>query len=70
MAGVEARKVLIPLHLELPMTGEQIAVELMPGDCALFGGCVLPHCRRESCGERFASLFIRYADEEFLLPFF
>jgi alkylated DNA repair dioxygenase AlkB len=54
-----------PLYLELPATGEQVAVELMPGDCVLFSGGVQPHYRHALRAERSTSLLLHYVDEAF-----
>lgn len=54
-----------PLYLELPMTGERIAVVLDPGSCVLYRGCELPHYRNEFRGERSTSFFLHYVDSSF-----
>lgn len=54
-----------PLHLELPATGEQVAVGLQAGGCLLFSGCEQPHYRHELRGERSMSFFLHYVDEAF-----
>ncbi len=54
-----------PLHLAQPAGGEEIAVELAPGDAVLYRGCELPHWREAFDGERSASYFLHYVDEEF-----
>lgn len=54
-----------PLYLELPATGEQIAVGLEPGGCLLFSGCEQPHYRHELRGERSTSFLLHYVDETF-----
>lgn len=54
-----------PLHLELPASGEQIAVHLEPGDCLLFSGCEQPHHRHELRGERSTSFLLHYVDDAF-----
>jgi len=54
-----------PLYLDLPATGESIAICLQPGDCVLYRGCEIPHYRREFRGERSTSFFLHYVDEAF-----
>lgn len=54
-----------PLYLELQASGEQVAIEQVPGDCVLFTGRALPHYRRELRAERSTSLFFHYVDEVF-----
>jgi hypothetical protein len=54
-----------PLYLELQGSGEQVAIEQMPGDCVLFTGCALPHYRHKLRAERSTSLFFHFVDEVF-----
>jgi hypothetical protein len=54
-----------PLCLELPASGDQIAIALDVGDAVLFRGCELPHYREPFAGERSASYFLHYVDEGF-----
>ncbi len=54
-----------PLYLELPASGEQVAIALDVGDAVLFRGCELPHYREPFAGERSASYFLHYVDEGF-----
>jgi hypothetical protein len=54
-----------PLYLELPATGERIAIDLEPGGAVLYRGCELPHYRDELHGEYSTSLFLHYVDEAF-----
>jgi hypothetical protein len=53
-----------PLYLELP-TGEQVDICLEPGGCVLYRGCELPHYRYAFRGQRSASFFLHYVDEDF-----
>jgi hypothetical protein len=54
-----------PLYLELPATGQPIAIRLAPGEGVLYRGCELPHDRHELHGERSMSFFLHYVDEAF-----
>ena len=44
--------------------GEEVEVELEPGDLAVYSGCILPHWRKPYTGNRHYQMFLHYIDAQ------